>query len=73
MNAQIKINDEFDTTFTASEGRFIKQWDDARGFMRSTSYKNEKGFVRACKKMINEKSIVRGWYSDGSPNKNFKL
>jgi hypothetical protein len=73
MRIQVKINDNNDTTFNAENGRYAKLWDNDSQDMMSFSYKNEKGFLKALKKMMTPDSIVKAWNEDGTPNKNFKL
>ncbi len=73
MKYQVKINDNNDTTFTSENGKFQKIWDNDKGFMMSHSYKTEKGFVNAIKKVITSESKIVAWNEDGTPNTEFKL
>ena len=73
MRIQVKINDNNDTTFNAENGRYSKLWDNDSQDMMFFSYKNEKGFLKALKKMITTDSVVTAWNEDGTLNKNFKL
>lgn len=73
MRIQVRINDENNTTFTAHNNNFNKMWDDSRGFMNSRSYKTQKGFITAIKKVLTEDSTIMAWNEDGTPNKEFTL
>jgi len=73
MDIQVKINDNNDTVFNSTNGRYMKTWDNTNGFMSSFTYKSKKGFLNALKKVITTDSEVKSWNKDGTPNKNFKL
>lgn len=74
MDFQIVINDENETTFLVKDGRFQKSW---RGVDYYTclifDYKNVKGLIKSAKKMMTNKSTVKAWNLDGSPNKEFTI
>ena len=49
MDIQVKINDNNDTVFNSTNGRYTKTFDNPNGFISSFTYKSEKGFLNALK------------------------
>ena len=55
MNFQIKIiNNEIEYLFTKLEFGFFKSYESPQGYFIQHSYKNEKSFLLAIKKMENK-------------------